>query len=153
MSLILVVGVAIYVAIISGVVQAAGPAGSPGFVAVLTAEAVFTLVSGTLLIRHFWRAGVRGQLTNAKPGRRRGAGAAGLGLLAASAGPLGAFLIVASALLSAGFVLAATVTSLFPVTPAERSVRRQLAEALQQNRQGHSEHPVATRRSKHHGSH
>jgi hypothetical protein len=149
--LLLIVCAACYVAIISGVVQAAGPAGSPGYLAVLTAEAVFTVVSGMLLIRHYWRAGVSGQLTRGKTSGGRGT-AGGLGLLATSAGPVGAFLIVASALLSAGFVLASLALSLLPVPPAEQSARRQLAEALQQNQKGHSEHPVTNQRSKHHRS-
>jgi hypothetical protein len=150
--LVLIAVVAIYVAIISGVVRAAGPPGSPGFLTVLTVEAVFTLVSGVLMVRHFWRAGVSGQLANGKPGKNRGVGG-GLGLLAASAGPVGAFLIVASAVLTAGGILAVAVLWLVPALPAEQYARRQLAEALRQNRQAHSEHPVANQRSKHHGSH
>ena len=50
-TLLLLAGVAIYVAIISGVVHAAGSPGSPGFLAVLTAEAVFSLGTAALLIR------------------------------------------------------------------------------------------------------
>jgi hypothetical protein len=42
---------AIYLAIISGLVQAAGPPGPPGFLAVLATEAVFTAVTGVVFRR------------------------------------------------------------------------------------------------------
>jgi hypothetical protein len=150
--LVLIAVVAIYIAIISGVVRAAGPPGSAGFLAVLTVEAVFTLVSGVLMVRHFWRAGVSGQLANGKPGKNRGVGG-GLGLLAASAGPVGAFLIVASAVLTAGGILAVAALWLVPVLPAEQYARRQLAETLEQSQHAHRDRPVTSHRSKHPGSH
>jgi hypothetical protein len=143
---------ATYLAIISGLVQAAGPSGSPGFLAVLTTETVFTVVTGVLMFRHFWRAGVSGQITNARTGRNRGPAAASLGLLAASAGTVGAFFIVIGAVLTAGFALALIALALVPVLPVEQYARRQLAEQLLQRQHGHRASPVTYRRSKHQGS-
>jgi hypothetical protein len=151
--IVLTVTGAIYVAIISGLVQAGGPPGSPGFLTVLITEAVFTLVTGVLVFRHAWRAGISGQLANARTSRSRGAAASGLGLLAASAGTVGALFIVIGAVLTAGAVLAVIALWLVPVPPAEQYARRQLAETLQHYRQAHKEHPMADHRSKHYGSH
>jgi hypothetical protein len=149
MMLLLIITLAIYIAIISGPVNAAGPAGSPGFLAALTGEVVFSVVTGVLMIRHFWRIGVSGQITGAGPGRNRGLGA-GLGMLAYSAGgAVGAFLIVVGALISGGFLLAVIAIGLVPVPPAEQYARRQLAETLRLHHapQGHGTgHPT-----KHHG--
>jgi hypothetical protein len=153
MLIVLIATAAIYLAVISGVVRAAGPPGSPGFLAVLTTEAVFTVVTGVLIFRHAWRAGISGQIANARAGRNRGAAGASAGLLAASAGTVGAFFIVLGAVLTAGGVLAIIAGWLVPVLPVEQHARRQVAEALQQNQQNQSEHPVANPRSKHHGSH
>jgi hypothetical protein len=143
---------AIYLAIISGLVQAAGPPGSPGFLAVLTTEAVFTAVTGVLIFRHAWRAGISGQIANARTGRNRGAAGASIGLLAASAGTVGAFFIVIGAVLTAGGLLAVIALSVVPVLPIEQYARRQLAEQLLQRQQGHRASPVTYRGSKHQGS-
>jgi hypothetical protein len=151
--IVLIATAAIYLAIISGLVQAAGPPGSPGFLAVLTTEAVFTAVTGVLVFRYAWRAGISGQIANARAGRNRGAAAASVGLLAASAGTVGAFFIVIGALLSAGAILAVIAGWLLPVLPAEQYARRQLAETLELHGQAHQAHPVAKLRSKHPGSH
>jgi hypothetical protein len=153
MLIVLTATAATYIAIISGLVHAAGPPGSPGFLAVLTTEAVFTLVTGVLVFRHAWRAGISGQIASARTGRNRGAAAASVGLLAASAGTVGAFFIVIGAVLTAGGVLAIIAGWLVPVLPAEQYARRQLAETLQQYGQAHKGHPVANQQSKHPGSH
>jgi hypothetical protein len=148
--LLLIAGVAIYIAIISGPVNAAGPAGSPGFLAALTGEIVFSLVTGVLMFRHLWRLGISGRSAGARPSRSGRVGA-GLGMLASSAGgAVGAFLIVVGALISGGVVLAAIAIWLVPVPPAEQYARRQLAETLRLHQhapQGHGTgHPA-----KHHG--
>lgn len=130
MQLLLLAGLALYLAIISGVVRAAGPPGSAGFLAVLVAEAAFTLVTAVLLIRHSYRAGISGRLAGSA-GARTGSAGAGWGLLAASAGgPAGAVLIALAAVFSAGFMVAVNVLWLLPVLPAEQHARRQVAEAL-----------------------
>jgi len=153
MLIVLTATAATYLAIISGLVHAAGPPGSPGFLAVLITEAVFTVVTGVLVFRYAWRAGISGQLANARAGRNRGAAAASVGLLAASVGTVGAFFIVIGAVLSAGAVLAVIAGWLLPVLPAEQYARRQLAETLELHGQAHQGHPVAELRSKHPGSH
>lgn len=83
--LLLLAGAAIYIAIISGPIRAAGPPGSPGFLAALAAEIVFSLLTGVLIFRHLWRLGISGQSVRSSPSRngRRGAG---LGMLASTVG-------------------------------------------------------------------
>jgi len=135
--LLLIATLAIYIAIISGPLNAAGRTGSPGFLAALTGEFMFSLATGVLMIRHFWRLGISGR---SGPGRSGRAGA-GLGMLAHSAGgAAGAFMIVVGALISGGFLLAVIAIGLVPVPPAEQYARRQLAETLrlrQHARHGH----------------
>jgi len=127
---ILLIGVAIYVAIISGIIHAAGPPGSPGFIAVLTAETIFSLGTAFLLIRNSLQQAASGRLASTKSNRRGRAGA-GLGILVYSAGgAVGAFLIAISALLSAGFMLAVLILWLLPVLPTEQQARQQLTETL-----------------------
>ena len=126
----LLIGVAIYVAIISGVIHAAGPPGSPGFIAVLTAETIFSLGTAFLLIRNSLRQAASGRLASTSS-NRRGRTGAGLGILVYSAGgAVGAFLIAVSALLSAGFMLAVLILWLLPVLPTEQQARQRLAETL-----------------------
>lgn len=133
--LLLCVAVAIYTAVISGAVRAAGPPGSAGFLGVLLAEIVFSAVTGVFAFRHLWRLGITGRSARGNP--RGGAAGAGAGLLAFQAGAGGAVILAASVLLSAGFVLAALLLWLVPVPPAERRAR-DLAE--RQLRQYHADH-------------
>jgi hypothetical protein len=135
--LLLCVGVAIYATIIAGVMLAAGPPGSAGFLGVLVGEIVFSAVTGVLAFRHLWRLGISGQSAQGSP---HGAAGAGAGLLLFQAGVAGAALLAVSALLSAGFLLAALILWLVPVPPAERRARDLVARQLQVYRADHA-HP------------
>lgn len=125
---LLVIAATVYVLVIAGAVRAAGPPGSPGFLALLTGEIAFTIVTGILSFRHLWRLGVTGRALR----RNRTAGGAGAstGLLAFWAGGVGATLLAAGALLTAGFVLAALVMWLAAVPPTERYARQRIEEDL-----------------------
>jgi hypothetical protein len=126
--LLLCIGVATYVGIISGVVLAAGRPGSTGFLAVLVAEIVFSLVTGVFSFRHLWRIGVN------KPTRSGNSAVSSTGISAALnafwLGGAGALMLVASVVLSSGFALAALAIWLLPVLPTELRARRQLADEL-----------------------
>jgi hypothetical protein len=151
--LLLIVAVAIYAAIISGPISAAGPAGSGGFLAALFAEIAFCAVTGVLMFRHLWQLGISGRSAGANTGQSGRLGG-GLGLLASSVGGVvGAFLVVVAALVSGGVILAALAIWLLPVPPAEQYARGQLTETLQHHGHEHKGQPVANRRSKHPGSH
>jgi hypothetical protein len=136
--LLLVIAVAIYSTIIAGVVSAAGPPGSTGFLAALLAEIVFSIATGVFAFRHLWRLGISGRSTRGNP--RTGAAGASAGILAFGAGAVGVAILVVSALLTAGFVLAALAIWLVPVPPAEQHARRFVADQLRQYRTDHS-HP------------
>lgn len=140
--LLLCVAVAIYATIIAGVMLAAGPPGSAGFLGVLAGELVFSAVTGVFAFRHLCRLGITGRSAESSP--RTGAAGAGAGLLAFGAGPVGAAILAVSVLLSAGFVLAALVMWLLPVLPAERHARDLVASQLRQHRADHA-HPYRKR--------
>lgn len=139
--LLLCVGVAIYAAIIAGVITAAGPPGSAGFLGVLIAESVFSVVTGVFAFRHLWRLGITGRSAEGNPHAGSGAGA---GLLIFQAGVVGAAILAVSVLLSAGFVLAVLVMWLVPVLPAEQHARDFVAGQLRQDRAHHA-HPYRQR--------
>jgi hypothetical protein len=130
--LMLCIAVAVYAAIITGVVLAAGRPGSPGFLAVLIAEIVFSLATGVFSFRHLWRIGI------GRPARPANGGFTSAGLSAALGafwlGGIGALILVVSVVLSSGFALAALAIWLVPVPPTERRARRQLADELKVNR-------------------
>lgn len=130
--LLLCIAVAVYTAIIAGVVNVAGRPGSPGFLTVLIGEIAFSLVTGVLSFRHLWRLGINGGSVR----RNRGAAgaAAGAGLNAFWLGGAGAALLVVAALISAGFALAALAIWLTPVPPAERHARQLLADEIRSHR-------------------
>jgi hypothetical protein len=132
--------VTVYVLIIAGVVLAAGRPGSPGFLAVLAVEIVFSLVSGVFAFRHLWRIGISKPAVLAGRRTRAGVGAAYTAFLA---GSVGALLLVVSVLLSSGFALAAFAIWLVPVPPAERRARLLLAEELRYYH--HHGHPPGIR--------
>lgn len=126
--LLLAMMVTMYVLIIAGVVLAVGRPGSPGFLAVLITEIVFSAVSGVFAFRHLWQAGIsRPATAGSRRITRAGVGTAYAVFLA---GGLGALLLVVSVLLSSGFAPAALAIWLVPVPPAERRGRRLLAEEL-----------------------
>jgi hypothetical protein len=126
-TLVLGIGVTMYVLIIGAVMLAAGPPWSTGFIAVLVAEIVFSLVTGVYAFRQQWRSSLSGPAPLVGWRTRAGVGAA---YVAFSAGVLGALLMAVSVLLTAGFVLASCAIWLVPVPPAERRARRLLAEEL-----------------------
>lgn len=130
--LLLCVAVATYAAIITGVVLAAGRPGSPGFLAVLSAEIVFSLATSVFSFRHLWRIGVS---RPAQAGHRRVTGAGISAALSAFwLGGIGALILVVSVVLTSGFALAALAIWLVPVPPTERRARRQLADELKSHR-------------------
>jgi hypothetical protein len=138
--LLLGIAVTMYTLIIAAVVLEAGRPGSPGFLAVLIAEIVFSLVSGVFAFRHLWRIGISKPAVLANRRTRAGVGAAYAAFLA---GGVGALLLVMSVLLSSGFALAAFAIWLVPVPPAERRARRLLAEELRYYH--HHGHPPGMR--------
>jgi hypothetical protein len=141
--LVLLVGVAMGVTFVGAGMLAAGRPGSPGFLAVLVAECVFSPVSGVLFFRHLWRLGTGGRSTGSNA--RGGATGASTALALSHFGALGALLVVCSGLLSVGFLLAALAIWLVPVPPAERHARKYLASELRLQR--HHRHPSRKRRS------
>lgn len=120
--------IAIYVAIIYGVVTAAGPPGSPGFLAALIGEIVFSIVTCVIGLRHAWKAGKTGKTTRGDS--RTNATGIGAGLVAFWTGGIGTIFLVAGAVLTAGYVVAAFFVWFFPMLPPEQYARRQLARQL-----------------------
>jgi hypothetical protein len=130
--LLLCIAVATYAAIITGVVLAAGRPGSAGFLAVLSAEILFSLATGVWSFRHLWRVGI------SKPARPASRGMASAGASTALSafwlGGAGALILVVSVVLTSGFALAALAIWLLPAPPAERRARGQLADQLRFHR-------------------
>jgi hypothetical protein len=58
--LVLLAGAAVYATFIGAAMLAAGRPGSPGFLAVLAAESVFSPVTAVLFFRHLWKLGTGG---------------------------------------------------------------------------------------------
>lgn len=141
--LLLCGAVAFYTTLIADVMLIVGRPGSPGFLAVLIAEIVFSLVTGVLAFRHLWRLGISGRVTRGSP--RNGAAGASAGLALSRLGVLGGFFLVWSVLLSAGFPLGALAIWLVPVPPAERHAQKFLAYELQL--QPHHRHSSRKRRA------
>jgi hypothetical protein len=117
-----------YILILGGAVLAVARPWSPGFLAAVSAEIVFSLISGVFAFRHLWQAAISKPAVPANPRITiPGVGAVYAGFLV---GGLGALLLGVAMLLTAGFVLAALAIWLVPVPPAERRARRLLAEEL-----------------------
>jgi hypothetical protein len=142
--LVLLVGVAVYATFIGAVMLAAGRPGSPGFLAVLVAEIVFSLVTGVLFFRHLWKTSISGG--SAGGNARGGAAGASTGLALAHLGPLGALLLVGSVLFTGGCLLAVLAIWLVPVPPAERHERKFLAYQLEDAQ--YRRHPHGKREGK-----
>lgn len=139
--ILLLITLATYVGVIVGVMNAAGPPGSPGYLAVEIGEIVFSLVTSVFAFRHIRRTGnsARAVYGNRQTARN-GAGAA---FVIFSSGVIGGALMAIAALLSAGFALAVLAVWCTPVLPTEQFARRVLTEQLQnrQNRPHASGHP------------
>jgi hypothetical protein len=144
--ILFIITLAIYVGIIVGVMNAAGPPGSPGYLAVMIGEIAFSLVTSVFAFRHLRRVG---NSAKAVYGNRRPAQAgAGAAFLTFKAGVAGAALMAVAVLLSAGFALAVLAIWFTPVLPTEQFARQELADELQM----HPSHQQNTPRSKHYGS-
>lgn len=131
-AVLLVITLAIYIGIIVGVINAAGPPGSPGYLAVLIGETVFSLFTAVFAFRYLRQLGISGRSVRGNPqAARAGVGAS---FLAFKAGVLGAVLLAASVLLSAGFALGTLAIWLTRVPPTEQFARRMLVEELQLHR-------------------
>jgi hypothetical protein len=141
--LVLLAGAAVYATFIGAAVLAAGRPGSPGFLAVLVAESVFSPVTAVLFFRHLWRLGTGGHSGDSNA--RGGAGGASTAIALSQTGAFGALLLVCSVLLSAGCLLATLAIWLVPVPPAEQRARKFLA--LELRLQPHYRHLARKRRS------
>lgn len=136
--ILFVITLAIYLGIIVGVMNAAGPPGSAGYLAVMIGEIVFSLITSVFAFRHLRRVG---NSARAVYGNRQTARAgAGAAFLTFSSGVAGAALMAAAVLLSAGFALAVLALWLTPVLPTEQFARRVLTEQLQAQ-QSHAHSP------------
>ena len=129
---LLAIAVVVYVLIITGIVRAGRPPGSPGLLAPPTAEIVFTIATGAWSSRHLRRLGISGRAL--RRNRVAGSAGAGAGLAAFRAGGAGVALLLAGTLLTAGFVLAAFIMWLAPVLPTERYARQLLEVDLRVRR-------------------
>lgn len=147
-GVVLAVVVVVYVAAIEAVLQDISSPGSALYYGLAAAEVVFTLVTGVWVFRRMWRNTLRGKGINQKQATRAGRAGASVGTLAFSMGGVLAGLIVFSSLLTAGLFLAAFVTWILPMPPAERYARSRIAERLR-IRHGLDE---LSPRSKHYGS-
>lgn len=142
---IFALGLVAYLAMIEGALQAIAKPGTTLYYALAVSEIVFTLVSGMLMLRRIWRAGISGKAARSGSARAGRAGA-GIGSLAFSTGGVLAGLLVFSSLITSGIVLAVFLVWLVPVPPTERYARRSLAEELrvrhdhQQFLHRHSDH-------------
>jgi len=119
--------VAVYLGIIAGVVSAAGPAGSAGFLAVIIGESVFTLVTAVLTFRYLRR---QARTATVPPSRRPSVSGGWSAFFVFKWGVVGGALLGLSALLTAGFAVALLAIWLTPELPAEQVARRALAHQL-----------------------
>jgi hypothetical protein len=116
--------VALWTVIVGAIIHHAGPAGSPAFIAILTAEIVVSLVTGVWEFRRNWAHPSRWTSRDDDRARTAGAWAGGLGSLIRTGNVLAGFVIGILALLSYGGILAAFVMSLAWELPSERAARQ-----------------------------
>lgn len=147
-AVILAMVVVAYVAAIEAVLQDVSSPGSALYYGLAAAEVIFTIVTGVWVFRRMWRNTLSGKGATQKQAARGGRTGASVGTLAFSMGGVLAGLIVFSSLLTAGLFLAAFVTWILPMPPAERYARSRIAERLR-IRHGLDE---LSPRSKHYGS-
>lgn len=122
---------AAWTAMIGTFVRSSGPAGSPAFIGVLSAEIVFSIFSGAWLFNRMWRHTSQAWVTGHRPSRGAGATAATAGIFARAGSVIATAFLGIGVLLTYGLFLAAFITALAPVLPTERDARRLLAEKLQ----------------------
>jgi hypothetical protein len=144
--IVFAVAAAVYAGIIFGVMSAAGPAGSAGYLAVLIAEVVLSLVTAVPAFRHMQRQ-ADGPAPSAARQRSVRAGGVSASLVFRS-GVVGGALLAVSVLLTAGFVLAGLVMSFAPVLPVEQHARQVLADRLNlaRLRESNTHHSARRRR-------
>lgn len=139
MTLLFLVFLAAWTAMIGAFVRASGPEGSPAFIGVLAAEIVFSLVSGAWMLNCLWKhTGAR-----ATPSVRT------VGIVSRATSVLVIAFFGIAVLLTYGLVLAGFITALAPVLPPERDARLLLAERLQK---GPRRVPLTARSGGHPGS-
>ena len=137
--------VTVYLGIIAGVVSAAGPAGSPGFLAVVIGESVFTLVTAVFTFRYLRR---QASTAAAPAGRQPSVSAGWSAFFVFKWGVVGGALLAIAALLTAGFAVALLAIWLPPELPAEQVARRTLDQRLNlaRLRASNTHHPARRRR-------
>jgi hypothetical protein len=139
--------VALWTVIVGAIIHHFGPAGSPGFIAILTAEVMISLVTGVWQFRKSWTHPHRWTSRDEDRARTAGTWAGSLGSLARAGSVLAGLVIGILAFLSYGAILAAFVISFARELPPERAARQRLAENLEHYRFLHHD------RSSHHHKH
>lgn len=138
---------ALWTAIVGAVIHHVGPAGSPAFITVLTAEIAFSIATGVWQFRKMWIHPHQWTRRDEERSRTAGAWAGGLGALARAGSVLAGVVFVILAFISYGAVLAMFVISLMPELPLERQARLRLAEELEWHQ--HRTHGPGKRHHKH----
>jgi hypothetical protein len=146
-TIVLAALVALWTVIVGAIIHHTGPAGSPAFIAILTAEIVVSLVTGVWEFRRNWAHPSPWTSRDDDRTRTAGAWAGSLGSLIRTGNVLAGFVIGILALLSYGGILAAFVMSLARELPSERAARQRFAEELEHYRFLHHD------RSSHHHKH
>lgn len=129
-------------------VHDAGPAGSPRFIGVLTAEIVISLVTGGWIFYQTWkhpRIPPARDKERSKAARGVGAGLGVLGIVS----PIAGAIVMLLGFLSYGLFLTAFVLSFAPVLPPERVARQQLAEKLEDYQFLHHDRSSRKRKRRH----
>jgi hypothetical protein len=139
--------VALWTVIVGGIIHHAGPAGSPAFIAILTAEIVVSLVTGVWEFRRNWAHPSRWTSRDDDRTRTAGTWAGSLGSLVRTGNVLAGLVIGILALLSYGGILAVFIMSLAWQLPSERAARQRLANDLEHYQFLHHD------RSSHHHKH
>jgi hypothetical protein len=139
--------VALWTVIVGAIVHHTGPAGSPAFIAVLTAEVMLSLVTGIWQFRKIWKHPYHWTSRDEDRTRTTGAWAGSLGSLVRTGNVLAGMVIGILALVSYGAILAVFAISLAPELPLEREARQRLTNDLEHYRFLHHD------RSSHHHKH
>lgn len=154
LTLVITAMVALLTVIVGAVIHQVGPAGSPAFIAVLTAEIVFSIATGIWQFRKSWNNPHRWTSRDKERSKSAGIWAGSLGALIRAGSVLAGVLYVILAFLSYGVILAGFVNSFAPELPLERVARRELAAELELHREDlewrrHGAHGPGKRQHKH----
>lgn len=139
---------ALWTVIVGAFIHGSGPAGSPAFIAVLTAEIALSLVTGVWQFRRIWTYPAQSPNPDRRSASVAGRAGAGLGALAGGGSVVAGFVLALIALLTYGMMLAVFASSLAPALPVERAARRRLAGELRRHQ--HHGHGVASQQPGHH---